>query len=168
MQVTGTHIHYYFNCHRQLWLFANGINMEHTSDVVYEGKMIHESNYQQRSDRFKEIEIEGIKIDFYDTKNKVIHELKKSSKLYDSHVWQLKYYLFIFEKNGIAGVSGILEYPKERKKEDVYLSDPDRAYLHELIQKIHQLIHLESCPEKINQKRCKSCSYYDFCYANES
>ncbi|PJB57855.1 MAG: CRISPR-associated protein Cas4, partial [Bacteroidetes bacterium CG_4_9_14_3_um_filter_41_19] len=23
MQITGTHIHYYLHCHRQLWLFAN-------------------------------------------------------------------------------------------------------------------------------------------------
>lgn len=36
---TGTHFNYYMVCHRKLWLFANGINMEHTSDLVYEGKL---------------------------------------------------------------------------------------------------------------------------------
>lgn len=42
MKVTGTHFNYYQVCKRKLWLFANGITMEHTSDLVYEGKLIHE------------------------------------------------------------------------------------------------------------------------------
>ncbi len=168
MQVTGTHIHYYFNCHRQLWLFANGINMEQTSDTVYEGKLIHETSYPQRSERFKEVEIGPVKIDYFDKKNKVIHEIKKSSKLVESHIWQVKYYIYVFEQAGIDGVTGILEYPKERKTEEVLLSGPDRAYIIELIEKIENLIHLEECPPLINEPKCKSCSYFEFCYANES
>ena len=38
--------------------------MEHTSDLVYEGKLIHETSYPQRSERYEELEIDGIKIDF--------------------------------------------------------------------------------------------------------
>jgi CRISPR-associated exonuclease Cas4 len=167
MQVTGTHIHYFFNCRRQLWLFANGINMEHSSEMVAIGKSIHESTYQYRSERFREIEIGPIKIDYFDQKNKVIHEIKKSSKLFDSHVWQVKYYIYIFEQAGIDGVTGILEYPKERKTKEVLLSEPDREYLNELVAEIHQLIHLDNCPPVLNKPKCKSCSYYDFCYAYE-
>ena len=77
MQITGTHINYYFICHRKLWLFANGIQMEQTSDLVFEGKLIHETSYPQRSAKYEEVQIGGIKVDFYDTKNKVIHEIKK-------------------------------------------------------------------------------------------
>ena len=168
MQVTGTHMHYYFNCHRQLWLFANGINMEHTSDDVFEGKMIHETSYQQRSSKFEEIAINGIKVDYYDTKNKVIHEIKKSSKLMESHAWQVKYYIYVLELNGIEGVTGVLEYPKERKTEDVFLSTPDRERIKELLVEIDQIIHANKCPEAINEPRCKKCSYYDFCYSSES
>jgi CRISPR/Cas system-associated exonuclease Cas4 (RecB family) len=40
MQVTGTHIAYLHTCARKLWLFANGLNMEHTSEVVAEGRLI--------------------------------------------------------------------------------------------------------------------------------
>ena len=29
MTPTGTHFNYYHICRRKLWLFANGINMEH-------------------------------------------------------------------------------------------------------------------------------------------
>lgn len=60
---------------------------------VYEGRLIHESSYPQRSSRYEEIEIDGIKVDYYDARNKVIHEIKKSSKMEGAHEWQLKYYL---------------------------------------------------------------------------
>lgn len=167
MSITGTHFNYYLVCHRKLWLFANDIHMEHSSDLVYEGKMIHENTYPQRSERFKEIELDGIKIDFYDQHQHVIHEIKKSRKEHESHVWQLKYYLFIFERAGTHDVSGILEYPKERKTEEVMLTDSDRAYIRVLLKKIDALIHQDECPPVLNKPKCKSCSYYDFCYASE-
>lgn len=168
MQVTGTHIHYYFNCHRQLWLFANGINMEHTSENVSIGKLIHETTYQQRSSRFQEVSIGPIKIDYFDQKNKVIHEVKKSSKLKESHQWQVKYYILIFEQAGVSGVTGVLEYPKERRKEEVVLCDPDREFLLDLRTKINTLICSDNCPATLNKPKCKSCSYFDFCYTNEN
>lgn len=71
MRISGTFINYYFVCHRELWLFANGINMEQESDLVYEGKLVHESSYPLRTARYEEVEIDGIKVDYYDSKNKV-------------------------------------------------------------------------------------------------
>ena len=94
-RITGTHISYYFLCQRKLWLFTNGIHMEHSSDLVYEGKLIHETAYPQRSEKYEEIEIDGIKIDYYDPKNRVIHEVKKSDKMEPAHEWQLKYYMMV-------------------------------------------------------------------------
>lgn len=73
--------------------------MEHTSDLVYEGKILHENSYPQRSERYEELEIEGIKIDYYDTRNKVIHEIKKSDKMDAAHEWQLKYYIYTRWRN---------------------------------------------------------------------
>ena len=67
MQITGTHFNYYLICHRKLWLFANGINMEHNSDLVYDGKLIHEDSYPQRPERYEELEVDGVKIDFADS-----------------------------------------------------------------------------------------------------
>jgi CRISPR-associated exonuclease Cas4 len=66
--LTATHINYYFICHTKLWLFSNGINMEHNSDLVFEGKLVHEYAYPQRSEKFQEIEIGNVKIDFYDAR----------------------------------------------------------------------------------------------------
>ena len=101
MTITGTHFNYYQLCHRKLWLFANGINMEQESDLVYEGKLVHESSYPQRTSKYEEVEIDGIKVDYYDAKNKVIHEIKKSNKMDKAHEWQLKYYMYAFEQHGL-------------------------------------------------------------------
>ena len=165
--MTGTHFNYYQICHRKLWLFANGINMEHTSDLVYDGKLIHESSYPQRSERYKELEIDGVKIDYYDARNKVIHEIKRSDKVEHAHEWQVKYYIYVLERNGIEDVKGVLEYPALRHTAPVILTDADRIRITEMEKEIRQLIEGDVCPPVINAKICKNCSYYDFCYVGE-
>ena len=94
--------------------------------MVYEGKLVQESSYPQRITKYEEVEIDGVKVDYYDTKNKVIHEIKKSNKIERAHEWQLKYYMYVFEQNGIVGVKGLLEYPLLRKTREVALTDIDR------------------------------------------
>lgn len=168
MQTTGTHFNYYHVCKRKLWLFANGINMEHTSDLVSEGKLIHESSYPQRSERYEELEIDGIKLDYYDARNKVIHEIKKSDKVEQAHLWQLKYYIYVLRKNGISDVTGILEYPTLRQTEKVELTDDDSEAIVKMESEIENIIHAENCPPVINAKICRNCSYYEFCYVTES
>ncbi|MBU0488941.1 MAG: CRISPR-associated protein Cas4 [Bacteroidetes bacterium] len=168
MQITGTHINYFFTCHRKLWLFANGINMEHTSDLVSSGKLIHESTYQQRSERFKEVELGPVRIDFYDTANRVIHEVKKSDKLENSHKWQVRYYIWLMEQAGVEGVTGLLEYPKLRHTEEVFLTEPDREELRFIISEAEKLIHSDNCPEAIKMQICKNCAYNDFCWCGEA
>lgn len=167
MSLTGTHFNYYQVCKRKLWLFANGINMEHTSDLVYEGKLIHEESYPQRSAKYEEVELEGIKVDYYDTLHKVIHEIKKSDKVDVAHEWQLKYYMYVFEQNGIEGVSGVLEYPVLRKRDIVLLSDVDREMIGEMKADIKRIIESDVCPPLEKRRICRNCSYLDFCYSGE-
>lgn len=164
---TGTHFNYYMLCKRKLWLFANGINMEHTSDLVYEGKLIHETSYPQRSEKYTEIELEGVKIDFYDARKKVVHEVKKSDSHEEAHEWQVKYYIYVLERNGIEGAKGILEYPKMRETREVFLSDGDREKIKVLEKDIENIIGSEICPDRKEQKFCKNCSYFDFCWSGE-
>lgn len=167
MKITGTHFNYYQVCKRKLWLFANGINFEHTSDLVFEGKLIHEDSYPQRSAKYEEIELDGIKVDFYDSKNKVIHEIKKSNKVEIAHEWQLKYYLYVFEQNGITGVTGILEYPTLRRTQEVILSELDRLEIEDMKTDIVRIISDDTCPPLQKKGICKNCSYYEFCYSRE-
>jgi len=165
--LTATHINYYHLCHRKVWLFGNGIRMEHTSDNVYEGKMLHESSYPQRAEKYTEVEIGGSVIDFYDAKNKVIHETKKSNAVEQAHVWQVKYYIWLLEQSGVEGVTGLIEYPKLRETQKVELSAADKDQLQREIKEIETLINQESVPEKISKKFCQKCSYYEFCWSGE-
>ncbi len=167
MNITGTHFNYYQVCKRKLWLFANGLNMEHTSDLVYDGKLIQETSYPQRTARYEELEMGGIKIDFFDARNKVIHEIKRSNKIERAHEWQVKYYIYVLEQTGIEGVSGILEYPTLRHTARVTLSDNDSAKIQKMEREIEQIVESETCPPVINARICKSCSYYEFCYVKE-
>jgi CRISPR-associated exonuclease Cas4 len=168
MNIVGTHINYYHVCRRKLWLFANGINMEHTSELVEEGKLIHETSYPQRAEKYREIELEGVKIDFYDPKNKVVHEIKKSDKAEQAHTWQLKYYLYVLQQNGIAGATGILEYPNLRQREEIELSAEDVQYLKIAQSQIRQITLSDACPPRVEKKICKRCSYFDFCWTEET
>ncbi len=167
MLPTGTHIAYFMLCHRKLWLFANGITMEHTSEIVSDGKLLHETSYENRAEKYTELEIGGVKIDFYDSKNKIIHETKRSNKVEDAHQWQVKYYIYILKQHGVDGVTGILEYPKLKQRKEVQLSIDDEVYINNIIPQIEKLIHAETCPDKIKIGLCKNCSYYDFCWSGE-
>ena len=175
MNLTATHINYYHICRRKLWLFLNGINMEHTSDTVYDGKLLHETSYPQRAEKNTEITLsavyEGIelfgKIDFYDAKQKVIHETKRSDKVEKAHEWQVKFYLWLLLLNGIEGATATLEYPLLRQTDHIELLQEDISRLEKVIQDITKLKDSEQCPPVINAKICKSCSYYELYYITE-
>src|SRR5690554_1156364 len=145
MPLTGTHIAYLHTCHRKLWLFANGIQMEHTSDIVAEGKLIADTTYLDRARKYTELAIEGIKIDFYDAKNKVVHEVKKSDKVEHAHIAQVRYYLYILTKNGIKNASAIIEYPKMKQTQAVEWEDGDEEKILEWIRKTGEIIHAGAC-----------------------
>lgn len=168
MQITGTHFNYYLVCRRKLWFFTNQIQMEHVSDLVYEGKLVHENSYPERSQKYEEVAIDGIKIDYYDARNKVVHEIKKSDSIEEAHEWQLKYYLYILEKAGIDGVSGILEYPKLRKRTEVLLSSVDVNIVEEMMIEIVTIMQSEKIPPLQQKRICRRCAYYDLCYAGEA
>ncbi len=164
MHITATHINYYHICHRKLWLFANGINMEHTSDIVTEGKLIGENTYTDRAAKYTELQLDGVKIDFYDARNKVVHEIKKSDKMEAAHEAQVKYYLYKLKQHGIEGVTGILEYPTLRHTSQIMLTDDDTLDIQRWETDILEIIFREEMPGVIDKPVCKRCSYFEFCY----
>lgn len=167
MLLTASHITYFILCHRKLWLFANGLTMEHSSEIVSDGKLLHETSYQGRAEKYTEVEIGGVKIDFYDARNKTIHETKRSNKVEDAHEWQLKYYIYILKRYGVDGVKGILEYPKLKQRKEIWLSGKDEEYIRTIIPQIENLVSAETCPERIKKSLCRNCSYHDFCWIGE-
>lgn len=167
MSVTGTLVNLYHVCRREMWLHANNVRMEHTSDTVTEGKLVHETSYPNRAARYEEVRIGGSVIDFYDPGGKVIHEIKKSESKEEAYIWQVKYYIYLFEKSGIEGVIGVLEYPLLRETLRVELEEGDREALRQMETEIRSIIEAEECPPALPKGKCGSCSYFEFCYAGE-
>ncbi len=159
--MTGTQIAYYFLCERKLWLFTHKIAMEHNSDIVAMGKFISDTTYGRKQ---HEIRIDDIVLDNYDPKTKTIHEVKKSDKMEDTHIWQVKYYISVLKEKGIDGVKGIIDYPKLRQTVDVELTEKDEEELSMIRIKIKNILDVDKPPDVINKPFCKKCSYYDLCY----
>lgn len=176
MNLSATLIAYIVFCKRRCWLHTHGIRMEHTSDLVTEGKLIGETTYPNRAARYKEIELSATlpggltgtaKIDYYDATDKVVHEVKKSNSREEAHQWQVRFYLYLLELNGIEGATGLLEYPKLRQTDEVFLTEPGREYLLESIQTVQLLMETETCPPRLLKSKCNNCAYFDFCWISE-
>ncbi len=162
IKYTGTLVNYYFVCKRKLWLFAHNIGFEMDSELVQLGKIISEYSYDRED---KEIDIDQtIVIDWIDFGNKIIHEVKKSDKLKEAHIWQVKYYIYYLETKGVAGFRGEINYPKLHRREIVELSDGDRKVIEEVLKDIAKIVSAEKPPEKIKISACKMCSYFQFCW----
>ncbi len=160
-KVTGVMVYYYFVCSRKLWYFVNDLTMEQSSDLVSMGKLIDETSYKREK---KNILIdENINIDFLKDW-RIIHEVKKSRKIEEASKWQLKYYIWLLKKKGIAIEKGILDYPLLRKREKVFLTEKDEQKLEDILNKIEKIMLLKQPPEIIKKSICKKCAYYELCY----
>ena len=169
MELTGTHINYFFVCKRKLWLWANGIYMEHESQAVEDGLFIHQTSYRRRTNDLMEITIGRVKVDYYDPVRGIVHEVKKSDKIEKAHIWQIKYYMAALWKRGLNVKYGVLEYPRLRLRKKISFNpDTDLDLIKKLENQVKQII-TSSRPPKLKRKSyCRACSYYEFCFVNEN
>ena len=161
MQITGIMIYYYFVCKRKLWYFLNQINMEQNSELVSIGKIIDETTYK---DEKKGILIDNtINIDFIKN-GAVLHEVKKTKKIEEAGIWQIKYYMYYLEEKGVKNIQAEIDYPLLRQTEQIILEQNDKKILKKVIEEIEELYRNDKIPKKIDSKICKKCAYYDLCY----
>ncbi len=161
LHFTGTQINYYFVCKRKLWFFSHNMELESDSDLVLMGKLLHEHSYKRKS--LKEVEIDRIKIDFIE-KSKEIHEVKRSRKIENAHVYQLLYYLYSLKKTANWVGKGVLDYPLIKKKVEVELTPDREAELENILVQIRGIISQERPPEAEWKSYCKSCAYRELCW----
>lgn len=161
MRITGMMFYYYFVCQRKLWCFYNNISLEKEEENVLIGKIIDETAYGRNS---KHIMIdETINIDFINNW-KVLHEIKKSRSIEFASEWQVKYYIYVLRQKNINIEKGVLDYPKIKKRKEVFLLEEDVVKIGEIIQDIERIVMLEKMPNPINSKICKKCAYFEYCY----
>lgn len=158
--ITGTEINYYFICKTKLWLFSKYQNMEHSSDAVKEGKIIHESVHKRN---IKEVNLPGMKIDLIKKKKDlIIYEVKKSKKMEISSLYQLLFYLYRLKEMDIIA-KGVLDYPLIKKTEEVILNEERERELENIFKNIQEIVN-GPIPQPEKKTYCKKCSYYDFCW----
>jgi CRISPR-associated exonuclease Cas4 len=160
MNITGVMVQYYIACKRELWFFANQINMNYNNDDISIGRHIHEKSFFREK---KNINLGDIAFDFIKTGDKnVIFEIKKSSKLEEPVRYQLYYYLWNAKKMG-KEMEGMLVYPEERKREELTLTPEKEEKIEKIIENIQKIVSQPLPPQVVIKPYCKRCTYYELC-----
>jgi len=161
LEFTGTEVGYYFICHKKLWWFAHGMQMEQENERVKMGQFVHHDSYARQK---HELNIDDkIVLDWRE--DGVIHEIKLTDKMEEAHEMQLAYYLYYLKCKGIDGLRGQIDYPKLRKTKVVELTD---ALESKLVQAFAQMkrVATQLQPPQVNyMKICRSCSYAELCWS---
>lgn len=160
-EITGIMFYYYYVCKRKLWYFSNQIAMEDNHENVLLGKILDEGTYKNND---KHINIDNvINIDYIKNEH-VLHEVKKSNKIEEASVMQLKYYLYYLHKRGVKNITGKLDYPLLRQTVDVFLEAEDIEKIEQALEDIHSIINMNLPMQRQRSRICKKCAYYELCY----
>ena len=77
---SASHLTYLLLATAKLWLHHRQIRMEDNSQDVAAGKLIDKTSYRRRARRWTQLAFEGIKIDHFDARERVVMETKKESE----------------------------------------------------------------------------------------
>ncbi len=153
-------INYFYVCKRKLWLFSKNITFENKSEKVLLGRLLHEYSYPKENS--KEILIDNlITIDIMSDGS--IREVKYSSKMKEADTMQVMYYLYYLKQKGIEK-QGIINYPKEKRKEVLKLTSEYEEKVKQALKEIEEITTKFIPPPAQKQKICRSCAYFEFCW----
>ncbi len=135
--------------------------MEHLDENVQLGKLLDESSYNR--DKGQVMIDETVNIDFIKDW-KVLHEVKKSKTIEEAGIWQLKYYMYFLKQKGIIIEKGVVDYPKLRQRETIFLTTEDERKIEKILVDIEITTSSLKPPTMIDKPLCKKCAYYEYCY----
>jgi len=159
--ISGMMIYYYIVCKRKLWYFYNQIQMETDNENVKIGKVLDENAYKREE---KHINIDDvISIDYIKDKG-ILHEVKKSKKIEEAGIMQVKYYIYYLKQKGIKNIKGKIDYPLLKQCVDVELTEEDEKYIESVILEIKQIVNRPLPPSLEKKRICKKCAYFELCY----
>ncbi|WP_127836884.1 CRISPR-associated protein Cas4 [Clostridium prolinivorans] len=161
IKITGTQINYLLICKKKLWFFLHGITMEQNSDKVALGKEIH--NNSLTSKRSEILIDNSIRIDYIDNEL-TVHEIKSTKAMKEASKVQILYYIYYLQQKGIDCRKGIIHYPNLKKTEIINYTDEDKCSIEKFMNQIVEISNMEFPPQKVKEKKCKSCSYYELCF----
>jgi CRISPR-associated exonuclease Cas4 len=165
--ITGTEVHYLVLCPRKLWWFAHGVEQEHVGETqaaqnVALGQHIHAESYPGKAR--KEIMVDDLlRLDFMESG--AVHEIKKSRGGQRATHYQLLYYLYYLKHEKGIETTGVIDYPKERRRETVALTPDLEAEVAATIERLEATRAAEHPPEVASPMSvCKKCAYQDLCW----
>lgn len=151
----------YLTCFREAWLEFHSIHSDQDHEYLVLGRLVHETSYQ----RFrKEIFVDRLlKIDLF--RDKLVAEVKKSSKNIQAAKLQLAYYLYYLKYEKNLQLKGILLFPKERKTEIVELTSDLELEIEKILAELKELLVREKPPPATKIRYCRTCAFQEFCWA---
>jgi CRISPR-associated exonuclease Cas4 len=160
-------VHYYVLCPRKLWWFSHGIEQEHVfgsagAENVALGQMVHDESYPGKA--HKEVMIDDlIRIDFLEGGE--VHEVKKSRGAYRATLYQLLYYLYYLKHQKGIETTGVIDFPKQKRRETVALTPEREREIAAILVEISAIKGQPNPPGvAAPMPICKKCSYQDLCW----
>ena len=129
------------------------------------GTLLHEESYARKPQR--EAMIDGLlRLDF--TEDGAVHEVKKSkggSRAYAATRMQLLYYLFYLKREKGVEREGVIDYPKQRRRETVSLTPESEAEVARTLTEL-EIARAAPRPPAVSEPMgiCKKCAYNDLCW----
>ena len=162
LRVTGTQVNYYVLCPRKLWWFSHGMEQERDYGNVELGRMLHEQSYpgQERKDLMID---DLLRLDF--TESGAVHEVKKSKGGERAALFQLLYYLYYLKHEKGIERTGVIDYPKLRRREEVQLTPELEIQVEEILRGVEELRESTVPPAVAKPMTiCGKCAYQELCW----
>jgi len=126
------------------------------------GTLLHQESYPSQTR--KDILVDGlIRLDFTD--DGVVHEIKKSKGGERATRYQILYYLFYLKHVKGIETTGVIDYPLQRRRQEVALTPELEADIAALLDQIETTRQLPAPPPVAKPfALCKQCAYQELCW----
>ena len=167
-RITGTQINYYAVCHRKLWLFSRGVEMERENEAVQIGKLLDSSTYAREEKAIKlddRIVLDWAELERDADGTTLVHEVKKGRSVEAAHRLQMLLYLSILREKGVRA-RGQIDYPLLKRSDKVELSPAAEAELQAALEHAARIIEAPDVPPRLPKKSfCEKCAYFELCWS---
>ena len=159
--INATVFYSYQVCPREAWLYFHHIESSKEHPFLALGRLVHEMSYQREK---KELFVDNLlKIDLI--QDRLVAEVKKSSRHKRAALLQLGYYLYYLKHEKGIEMKEVLLFPKERKREEVELTDELEKEVESLLEEMKDVLSSDRPPHAQRTRYCKVCAFYEFCWS---
>ena len=169
-RITGTQINYYVVCHRKLWLFSRGVEMERENEAVQIGKMLDASTYGREEKAISidaRIVLDWAELERDDDGTTLVHEVKKGRSVEAAHRLQMLLYLSILRDKGVPA-RGQIDYPLLKRNDKIELTPEAQSELQVALEGTARIIEAEEVPPRLPESKkpfCAKCAYFELCWS---